>query len=89
MDAKEHILIVHMLAQQNLFLKQLCDAIKSGVPLTDEDIKLFGDFLLSDPGIAQAIVRRTLLRYLEEAGKLGVVTGLEEIPGMLPTPGET
>jgi hypothetical protein len=88
MDAREHILIVHMLAQQNLFLRQLCDAVKSGNPLTDEDIKLFGDFLLSEPGMAETIVQRTLVRYLEEAGKLGVVTGLEGIPGMLPTPDE-
>jgi hypothetical protein len=89
METKEHILLVHMLAQQHLFLKQLCDALKSNGGLTDEQIKLFGEFLLSDAAMMQVMIARTLRRYQTESKKLGVVTGLEEIPGMLPTPDET
>ena len=55
----------------------------------DEQIKLFGEFLLSDAAMMQVMIARTLRRYQTESKKLGVVTGLEEIPGMLPTPDET
>jgi hypothetical protein len=89
MDTKEHILIVQMLAQQNLFLKQLCDALKSSGALTDENIKLFGDFLHSDESMLQVMTQRTLRRYLDQAAKLGVVTGAEAVLETLPTPDAT
>jgi hypothetical protein len=89
METKEHILMIHLLAQQNLFLKQLCDALKSNGGLTDEQIKLFGDFLHSDSPMLQVMNQRILRRYLEEAAKVGVVTGLEELEEMLPRPQET
>jgi hypothetical protein len=77
MTTQEHILLLHLFAQQNLFLKQLCDALKAEKSLRDEDIKLFGDFLHSDEVLVQVMVQRTLKTYLAEAQKLGVVTGLE------------
>jgi len=89
MEANEHILMVHLLAQQNLFLRQLCNALVSKGVLTDEDIKLYGDFLLSQDSEKLGAVNRTLEFYQQPAKKLGVQTGLEGLQGMLPTPEET
>jgi len=79
MTPKEHILLLHLFAQQNIFLKQLCDVIKANTSIRDQDLDLFGDFLLSDAETKQRqeVLERTLSVYLAEAHKLGVVTGLE------------
>jgi len=84
MNPNEHVLMIHMLAQLNLFLKQLCDALKSNAVLTDEDIKVFGDFLHSEEAQKKMMLARTLALYLEQAEKLGVATGLEGAQGTLP-----
>jgi hypothetical protein len=83
---QEHTLLLHMFAQQNVFLKQLCDALKSNDVLIDEDLKLFGDFLHSDETLLRVMVQRTLGPYLAEAQKLGVETGLEGLQANLPHP---
>jgi hypothetical protein len=80
MEPKEHILLIHLLAQQNLFLKQLCDALVSKGVLTDEDIRLYGDFLLAQESEKQGAVSRVLEFYRQQAKKQGVLTGLEGLP---------
>jgi len=81
MDAQEHILLIQMFAQQDLFLRQLCDALVSRGILTDEDIRLFGDFLLAQDSIKQGILGRVREFYQQQATKLGVQTGLEGLSG--------
>ena len=81
MEANEHILMIHILAQQNLFLKQLCDVLISKGAITDEDIRLFGDFLHSQDSEKTNAIDRALEFYQQQAKKLGVSTGLEELTG--------
>ena len=71
MDTKDHILILHMLAQQNVFMKQLCDALKANALLTDDDLNLFGEYIHSDQALLKVMVQRTLKMYLAEARKMG------------------
>ena len=80
MDTKEHLLLIELFAQQNLFLRQLCTALTNEGVVTEEQIKLLGAFQRADVGHVTAIVDRTRRQYLKEAKKLGVETGLEEPP---------
>lgn len=87
METKEHILLIHLLTQQNIFLKQLCDALVSRGALTHEDIRVFGDFLHSERPEILAAIDKMRNEYQREAKKLGVETGLEgpqEIPPTQP-----
>jgi hypothetical protein len=83
METKEHLLIIELLAQQNLFLKQLCDALESNEAITKEEVRLFGAFLRAENAVTNKIVDQTRRLYLKEAQKLGVQTGLEVPPESL------
>jgi hypothetical protein len=88
METKDHILLIQILAQQNLFLKQLCDALVSKGVLADEDIKLYGDFLLAQDDEKLGVLSRTFEFYQQQAKKLDVVTGLEGLPAIPQRPEE-